>query len=211
MPKVGAIILAGGGSRRMGRDKAWIDIHGETMLQRVARTLATRCDPLVISAAPGQELPALGSLGAAWIRVDDPQLDAGPLVGIAAALECALKWGVDLAYLGSCDAAGLSTAHVTHMIDELRRRPEASALVPEDREGRRHPFAAALRCAPMSARAQALIERGEGRLQSLFRGPDVHPVPVSSLPDPRVLAPCNTPAQLCELLDRLDLDEGLLP
>src|SRR5689334_9740846 len=58
-----AIVLAGGASRRMGRDKAtlpYAGLDGEiTMVEHIVATLKTRCSPVFVIAAPGQALPQL--------------------------------------------------------------------------------------------------------------------------------------------------------
>src|ERR1043165_2456560 len=55
----GAIILCGGKSSRMGRDKATLPFGGELMLARVVRLLSEAVDPqgIVVVAAPNQSLP----------------------------------------------------------------------------------------------------------------------------------------------------------
>ena len=43
-PSVAGIVLAGGQSRRMGRDKVAIELAGRTLLQRAVDALAEVCD-----------------------------------------------------------------------------------------------------------------------------------------------------------------------
>jgi molybdenum cofactor guanylyltransferase len=193
-----AIVLAGGGSRRMGRDKAWLELDGRPLLAWVIEVLARRCEPIVISARPGQALPEIAGLR---VRVDDPVADAGPLVGILAACELLEARGVSRAYLSSCDAAALSDDHVGFMLDRLG--PGVIAAVPIELDGRRHPLASAIDVAGIRARAAAMLAVGELRLQALMSGPDVLDVAVAELPDPAVLAPCNTPQEWAALSRRL--------
>ena len=54
--KVGGIVLCGGQSTRMGRPKAWLPFAGELMLQRVLRLLGTVVQPIVVVAAPEQDV-----------------------------------------------------------------------------------------------------------------------------------------------------------
>ena len=71
------VILAGGASRRMGRDKALLEIEGETLVARAARLLAEVCGEVLIADrgtgpasvpdGPGRG-PAAGILGAARAR-----------------------------------------------------------------------------------------------------------------------------------------------
>ena len=59
MLKTAGIVLCGGQSSRMGRPKAWLPFGDEVMLTRVVRRLAEVVAPIVVVAAPGQEVPAL--------------------------------------------------------------------------------------------------------------------------------------------------------
>ncbi len=84
---VAGVVLAGGASRRMGRDKALLMVGGETLAGRAARRLAAVC-PEVILADAGRHLlpglpsvpdgpgrgPAAGLLGAAAACPDRPLL-----------------------------------------------------------------------------------------------------------------------------------------
>lgn len=76
LPRPVGVVLAGGASSRMGRDKALLEIEGETLLARAARRLREVCDEVLIADAgrlggvpdgPGRG-PAAGLLGAARAR-----------------------------------------------------------------------------------------------------------------------------------------------
>lgn len=178
----------------MGRDKAWLELDGRPLLVHVVEILASRCRPIVVAAAPGQRLPSVQGI----VRVDDPEPGAGPLVGVVAGLAALAEAGVDRAYLGSSDAIGISVEHVAFMLDRLAR-PGLDAIVPRSSDGQLHPLAAALAVAPMLARARAQLEAGRPRLIELVTGPQIELVDADALPDPRVLAPCNTPQEWAAL------------
>ncbi len=55
----GGIVLCGGRSTRMGSPKALLPFGSETMLQRVVRLLGSVVSPIVVVAAPDQQLPPL--------------------------------------------------------------------------------------------------------------------------------------------------------
>jgi molybdenum cofactor guanylyltransferase len=109
------IVLCGGQSKRMGRPKAWLPFGGEIMLPRVVRLLREVVEPVVVVAAPEQDLPGLPP---EIVIVRDEEKGRGPLQGLAAGLK-ALRGRADAAYLSSCDVPFLRPAFVRRMI-ELR-------------------------------------------------------------------------------------------
>src|SRR5947207_9913868 len=105
---VGGIVLCGGQSKRMGRPKAWLPFGGELMLPRVVRLLGEAAAPVVVVAAPGQEVPPLPP---DVTVVRDEEKGRGPLQGLAAGLD-ALAGRAEAAYLSSCDVPFLRPAFV---------------------------------------------------------------------------------------------------
>src|SRR5579864_5833077 len=147
---VGGIVLCGGQSSRMGRPKAWLSIAGELMLPRVVRLLSQVVTPLVVVAAPQQEVPPLPD------RVEvvhDEERGRGPLQGLAAGL-AALAGRVDAAYLSSCDAPFLRPVFVQRLIELLR---DNAICVPRVGE-HHHPLAAVYRLSVLDAVRQLLSE-----------------------------------------------------
>lgn len=135
----GAIILCGGKSSRMGRDKATLPFGPELMLQRVVRLLGSvvRLEDMVIVAAPSQSLPTLPE-GVSIAR--DPREFRGPLQGLATGL-VALGDGFDAVYATGCDVPLLVPALVNRMFEMLG---DFDIAVPFD--GRHHhPLAAVYR------------------------------------------------------------------
>ena len=131
------IILCGGRSTRMGRDKATLPFGPELMLQRVARLLGEAVERIVVVAAAGQELPPLPE---AVHVVHDQREGRGPLEGIATGLR-ALAGTADAAYVTSCDVPLLEPAFVRRMFELLG---EHQIVVPKD-EKYHHPLAAVYR------------------------------------------------------------------
>lgn len=74
------VVLAGGRSSRMGRDKALIEIGGRTLLQRALDTLAPHVDELLVIGDPEK----YGHVAARVIADDIPGV--GPLGGITTAM-----------------------------------------------------------------------------------------------------------------------------
>jgi molybdopterin-guanine dinucleotide biosynthesis protein A len=75
------LVLCGGRGTRMGRDKALLEVEGEPLVLRVARSVAGAADPVLLATGvPGR----LGDLG--YAEVADEQPGAGPLAGLVAGL-----------------------------------------------------------------------------------------------------------------------------
>src|SRR5947209_8147557 len=109
---VGGVVLCGGRSSRMGRPKAWLPFGDELMLPRVVRVLGGVVDPVVVVAAPGQDVPPLPA-GVEVVR--DEVEGKGPLGGLAAGL-AALAGRADAAYLSACDVPFLQADFVRRVI-----------------------------------------------------------------------------------------------
>ncbi len=76
------VVLAGGKSRRMGRDKAFVELEGNTLVRRQAALLAAAgCTEILISGRADVDY----GVGGACV-VLDPAPDRGPLGGLVAAL-----------------------------------------------------------------------------------------------------------------------------
>lgn len=133
MVRIAGVVLCGGRSSRMGRPKAWLPFGGETMLQRVVRALRRAVDPVVVVAAPGQDVPELPA-GVEVVR--DEVEGKGPLAGLAAGL-AALAGKADAAYLSSCDAPFLMPEFVRRVCGFL-----AAAIAVPRVGGYFHPLAA---------------------------------------------------------------------
>jgi molybdopterin-guanine dinucleotide biosynthesis protein A len=132
--KIGGIVLCGGQSRRMGRPKAWLPFCGELMLPRVVRLLGEAVNPVLVVAAPDQDVPPLpADVGV----VRDEEKGRGPLEGLAAGLR-ALNGRAEAAYLSSCDVPLLRPAFVRRLTELLG---EDSVCVPRV-DDHFHPLAA---------------------------------------------------------------------
>jgi molybdopterin-guanine dinucleotide biosynthesis protein A len=157
MTRVGGIVLCGGQSKRMGRPKAWLPIAGELMLPRVVRLLREVVSPVVVVAAPEQDLPPLPD-DVQIVR--DEEQGRGPLQGLAAGL-AALQGQADAAYASSCDVPFLRPAFVRRMIEMLGSQ---QICVPHVGEYH-HPLAAVYRVEVLDIVRKLLLEN---RLRPVF-------------------------------------------
>jgi molybdopterin-guanine dinucleotide biosynthesis protein A len=191
------MILCGGRSSRMGRDKAWLPFHGETLLQRASRRLARTAWPVAIVAHPGQKLPPLPS---DLIIAHDREEGRGPMQGLAAGL-CALEPHVQTVFVCSCDMPFLQTA----LMQLLWRLLGDHCLCIPETEGTLHPLAAVYR-AEVRATAERMLDAGVRSLRRLVNEVRTRVVGASELrdvdPHLRSLLSINTPeAYLTALCD----------
>ena len=107
-PDTVGVVLAGGASRRMGRDKAALTVDGETLAGRAARRLLGVCPRVAIADGGRGLVPGLPSLP------DAPA--AGPAAGI---LGAARAWPGHPLLVLACDLPRVSEA----LLRELVRRP----------------------------------------------------------------------------------------
>ena len=155
---IAAVILCGGESRRMGRPKAWLPFGPEFMLQRVVRLAGTVAQPIVVVAAPGQDLP---ELPAAVSIVRDEIAGRGPLQGLAAGFG-ALDENVDRVYATGTDVPFFEPRWITQLAELIG---EADLAIPSI-GGYYHPLAALYR---RTAVLSAIVELlSHDRLAAFF-------------------------------------------
>lgn len=150
-------MLCGGRSSRMGQPKLTLPFGDEPMLVRVVRILRTTVSPIVVVAAPGQEVPPLPS----DVRIlRDEQEHLGPLAGMSVGLQ-ALAGEVEAAFVSSCDVPLLRPEFVAEMI---RRLSGHELSVPKEGDFY-HPLAAVYRTS-LAERTRQLV--AAQRLRPLF-------------------------------------------
>ena len=148
----GAVILAGGSSRRMGRCKALLTIQGETLLSYFTRQLSPFSEILLSANDPNlaQGLPVL--------YVPDLYRGAGPAGGLHAALSAASGGAL---FCVPCDMPNFDPALIPLLLAHFT--PGTDAILCRDGNGRLHPL-----CGIYSKRAipvlESLLGRGEHRM-----------------------------------------------
>ncbi|AKN18600.1 molybdenum cofactor guanylyltransferase [Mycobacterium haemophilum] len=180
------VVLAGGESRRMGRDKASLAVPGgaTTMVEHVLGIVVQRCEPVFVMAAPGQPLPALQ----ARIMRDEVR-GLGPLPATGRALRVAAEAGARLAFVCAVDMPLLSVELIDHLV---RRARETAAEVVLPWDGQDHYLSAVYRT-DLADRADALVAAGERTMRALVDASDTQRIVMS---DSRPLTNVNTAADL---------------
>ncbi|MDR3634454.1 MAG: molybdenum cofactor guanylyltransferase [Isosphaeraceae bacterium] len=155
---LGAVVLCGGRSQRMGRPKAWLPFGPEVLLQRVVRILGTIVDSVVVVAAPGQDVPPLPD---SVLLTTDPVEARGPLQGLAAGMS-RLPSSVELAYATATDVPFLESAWIGRLVELIGDHDLALPWV----GGYHHPLAALYRPAAALPAIESLLR--DDRLRPVF-------------------------------------------
>lgn len=112
------VILAGGKSSRMGRDKAWLSFFGQPLLARVASVVRNVTGDLLVS---GRD-PSVFGIDAPWLP--DAQPGHGPAGGVLTVLSATGR----PCLVVSCDLPFLDEPTLERLAAAWRQRP-ASALM----------------------------------------------------------------------------------
>jgi molybdopterin molybdotransferase len=176
---VTALVLAGGDSRRMGRDKALLRLGGRTLLERVVDRVRPHVREVLLSARDPSRYAFLGLAGVA-----DSMDDGGPIVGIRDGLRAA-AWPRVLVL--ACDIPDMDIPFLLSLVEGL---DGADAVVPCVPPGVLQPTMAAYArsCLPHLDR---VIDAGGRSVLDALATARVRVVPV-----PGVLWNLNTPEDL---------------
>jgi molybdopterin-guanine dinucleotide biosynthesis protein A len=183
-----AVILAGGASRRMGRDKANLPYEGTTLVEHTLSIVRPRCSPVFVLAAPGQPLP---TLEAEVLR--DEVRGVGPLLATGRGLRAAAAAGLELAFVCAVDMPLLDA----DLIDALAgpaMRLGADVVLPWD--GRDHYLAGIYRTS-LADHVAELVAAGERSMRALVDTVDTQRIVMD---EQRSLTNVNTAADLSTAL-----------
>ena len=190
-----AIILAGGQSKRMGRDKLRLSVAGETLLARALRRYESVFERVLVSVAGPERFPELGEK-----RVFDVFPGAGPLAGLHAGL---LASGEDV-FLTGADMP-FSSPEKALLLASLCG--EAEACVMTDGTGRWEPLFGFYR-ASVLPRAEELLSSGRRSMGALLGSVRLREASLAELgegADSLLLSNVNVPEDYEKL--RLELGE----
>jgi molybdenum cofactor guanylyltransferase len=178
---VAAFVLVGGKSSRMGRDKAFLELAGKSLVDRALELARRTSDQVVIVGDPKKFHP--------WgTVVADRYAERGPLAGIHAALESSDR---ELNLIVAVDLPFLTPEFLNYLLSQAKASG-ATVTVPRA-DGGFQPL-----CAVYRKSFQAIAERalGEGRnkIDSLFAE-----VPLRIIGEEEIVAQGFSPAMFRNL------------
>lgn len=121
VPPLFGVLLAGGHSRRFGRDKAGIEIDGQVLLARIFAVINSVCEQVFVSVRADQIDEVLRK---DYALIVDEQPELGPAAGILAAHahNPAAAWLVV-----ACDMPLLDEASIRRLIESRRVAKDATS------------------------------------------------------------------------------------
>ncbi len=187
-PAVTLLLLTGGGSRRMGRDKASMVVDGRPLGMRPVEALRGLVEEVVVA---GHPVPGLTGR-----VVADTVAGAGPLGGVVAGLAAVRT---PLAVAVACDMPTLVPAVVGLLLDRLAGDPRLLAACCAGRH-RVEPLPLALRATAAAPALTAALARGERALRTALAGPGLGIVEEAAWravdPEGRCFANWNRPEEV---------------
>ena len=193
-----AVILAGGRSTRMGRDKASLVLRGRTLLDRTLEALYQLPDlvEVILVLAPGQQAPPFAG-AVPGVIVRDRLEGGGPLPAIALGLEAARAGSarVDVALVLGCDTPFVRPALLALLARGAREQP----VVLPVHDARPQPLCSAVRLEVLPA-IEALLAAGKRAASVLADLPGARLLAASEWasadPDGLSFVGVNTPEEL---------------
>ncbi|NLL39984.1 MAG: molybdenum cofactor guanylyltransferase [Clostridiales bacterium] len=147
-----AVILAGGKSRRMGRDKLKLPFRGKTLLEAAVERFSRNFDNVYVSVADTNKYPYVNAR-----KIEDIYKGCGPLAGLHATLKQTDDEGV---FLVAADLP-FSDPMAAKKIIQLAGEHDAAMLL--DEQGRYEPLFAYYKKSILPA-IETLLENGEYRM-----------------------------------------------
>jgi molybdenum cofactor guanylyltransferase len=175
------LVLAGGSGRRMGRQKAWLEVGDTILLRHVVDNLAPAFSEVLVSFAEPEQLEQ----PVPYRIVFDRKFAAGPLAGLEAGLLAARN---EIVFAVACDMPYVTQEVANIAIAAARRCDAALPLI----GGRPEPVCGAYRRSALPFITGAL---NTGRLKAADIARDLDVTWLEGL-DPRLFRSLNTPEDL---------------
>jgi molybdopterin-guanine dinucleotide biosynthesis protein A len=188
------VVLAGGRGRRLGGDKAIVELDGRPLAHYPVRALREVCDQVVVVAKRDSLLPPLSGLADVWVEPDAPR---HPLAGVVHALRLATGRAV---LVVAVDLVLVDAATLRRLLDADPDGGAAAVVARAD--GRLQPLCALYRPAALPA-----LSRFAPDARAVAVVAALGPV-VVDLPDATVLLNVNAPEDVLQASALLAVRRG---
>lgn len=155
-----AIILAGGKSSRMGSPKAFLEVGGRQIIQRVLDTVVPLFSKVILVTNNPEAYAYLG-----MPMVNDTTKGRGPLGGLEAGLAVS---GEGRNFVVACDMPFLDEKIITALIHQAAMYPETEIMVPKWQRGIEPLHAVYDR--RVLQKVKECLSRGDTRIKACFEG-----------------------------------------
>ncbi|MEW6366133.1 MAG: molybdenum cofactor guanylyltransferase [Acidobacteriota bacterium] len=150
-----AIILAGGESTRMGRDKALLPFKGRPLVQNIFETIEPYFDEIILSSNHPERY---GFLKARVVL--DEETGRGPLMGLYSALRASSS---EINFVVACD---IPEVNVRFMLSLLEHAAEYDAVVASIGEWREPLFSVYRKS--LTSVIRAVLDEGKNKITCVF-------------------------------------------
>jgi molybdopterin-guanine dinucleotide biosynthesis protein A len=199
--RLGAIVLCGGKSTRLGIDKTQLIFQGQTFLERVVSQVQKVCHPVILVGDADfsqHQLPP----NVQWAT--DENADCGPLEGIRVGL-AKLASQVDMAFVTSCDVPLIDPELIRFLSHRISDR---DAVIPVS--GERVFGMTAVYRTKLHGMIHERIQNGQLRVSELATAFPSHQIHVDSLreidPELDSMTNINSAVDYFDLLKRFGLE-----
>ncbi len=183
------VILTGGGSRRMGRDKAMLPVGGKTMLQYLIDKYSS-LGPVAVSVNTQGRFPFEGAM-----EMVDRYPDMGPLNGLVSAY---MESDEELIFMTGTDLPFGDRELVKHLVELMG--DAGACIMRRGKKGFEPLFAIYRRTC--GEKAAACLSEGRKSIRDILDVVDVRYVESEELPEfdlERILMNVNTPEEFQEM------------
>ncbi|MHC4739900.1 MAG: NTP transferase domain-containing protein [Planctomycetota bacterium] len=180
-----AIIMAGGGSQRMGTDKSMLPIKDKSMIETICEQLRGTFGQILISANNVEKYAFL-----VLPVIKDKIRGQGPLMGIASAVAASEN---EVNFVTACDIPHIEMSFVRRMLVEAEGY---DIVIPADKDGRNEPLFAVYNKSSLKAINEVLKEGGR-KISDVFARCRVKYIELE-----RDIANLNTRAEYEEFLEK---------
>jgi molybdopterin-guanine dinucleotide biosynthesis protein A len=113
---VSCVLLAGGQSKRMGKDKAFLTLNGKTFLQIITEKLSKKCNEIILSVNKDEEIYREHLKEFNFKIVKDLNPYEGPLNGISSVYSYISN---DFVFIATCDTPLINENLVNFYLEKI--------------------------------------------------------------------------------------------